>query len=43
MRYLRGVGRRDAIRSRLAAHGLKATTVDTANRLQGREFDVTLV
>lgn len=33
----------DAIRSRLAARGLKATTVDTANRLQSREFGVTLV
>ncbi|CAM5373184.1 AAA family ATPase [Streptomyces abikoensis] len=32
-----------AVRSRLAARGLTAVTVDTANRLQGREFDVTLV
>ncbi|MFK4273574.1 helicase, partial [Streptomyces milbemycinicus] len=33
----------DAVRSRLAARGLTGITVDTANRLQGREFDVTLV
>ncbi|GCD33608.1 helicase [Streptomyces chrestomyceticus JCM 4735] len=33
----------DAVRSRLAACGLTGITVDTANRLQGREFDVTLV
>ncbi|MFC5724470.1 AAA family ATPase [Streptomyces gamaensis] len=33
----------DAVRSRLTARGLTAVTVDTANRLQGREFDVTLV
>ncbi|MCF0082206.1 AAA family ATPase [Streptomyces lomondensis] len=33
----------DAVRSRLAARGRTAITVDTANRLQGREFDVTLV
>ncbi|MEU5425267.1 AAA family ATPase [Streptomyces olivoreticuli] len=33
----------EAVRSRLAERGLTAVTVDTANRLQGREFDVTLV
>ncbi|CAL9292578.1 AAA family ATPase [Streptomyces sp. SudanB52_2052] len=33
----------DAVRSRLTARGLRSITVDTANRLQGREFDVTLV
>ncbi|WP_019435840.1 AAA family ATPase [Streptomyces sp. AA0539] len=33
----------NAVRSRLAARGLTGITVDTANRLQGREFDVTLV
>ncbi|WCH91215.1 AAA family ATPase [Streptomyces moderatus] len=33
----------DAVRARLAARGLTDITVDTANRLQGREFDVTLV
>ncbi|MFF3286438.1 AAA family ATPase [Streptomyces sp. NPDC003023] len=33
----------DAVRARLAARGLTGITVDTANRLQGREFDVTLV
>ncbi|MEV6974108.1 AAA family ATPase [Kitasatospora sp. NPDC093806] len=33
----------DAVRSRLAERGLTEITVDTANRLQGREFDVTLV
>ncbi|MFD6322722.1 AAA domain-containing protein [Streptomyces sp. NPDC058442] len=32
----------DAVRSRLTARGLTGITVDTANRLQGREFDVTL-
>lgn len=40
---LRAHGRADAIRSRLAARGLKAITVDTAGRLQGGELDVTLV
>ncbi|TGB13584.1 AAA family ATPase [Streptomyces sp. MZ04] len=33
----------DAVRRSLAARGLTGITVDTANRLQGREFDVTLV
>ncbi|MFF4884748.1 AAA family ATPase [Streptomyces nigra] len=33
----------EAVRKRLAARGLTGITVDTANRLQGREFDVTLV
>jgi hypothetical protein len=33
----------DAVRARLATRGLTGLTVDTANRLQGREFDVTLV
>lgn len=33
----------DAVRTRLADRGLTGITVDTANRLQGREFDVTLV
>ncbi|MFE4973475.1 AAA family ATPase [Kitasatospora sp. NPDC056651] len=33
----------DAVRARLAERGLTEITVDTANRLQGREFDVTLV
>ncbi|WP_425827542.1 AAA family ATPase [Streptomyces fractus] len=33
----------DAVRTRLATRGLTGITVDTANRLQGREFDVTLV
>jgi energy-coupling factor transporter ATP-binding protein EcfA2 len=33
----------DAVRLRLAGLGLTSITVDTANRLQGREFDVTLV
>ncbi|GAB2723038.1 AAA family ATPase [Kitasatospora kifunensis] len=32
-----------AVRHRLADRGLTGITVDTANRLQGREFDVTLV
>ncbi|GAA1215057.1 AAA family ATPase [Kitasatospora nipponensis] len=32
-----------AVRRRLAERGLTRITVDTANRLQGREFDVTLV
>lgn len=33
----------DSVRSRLETRGLTGITVDTANRLQGREFDVTLV
>ncbi|MEV7030088.1 AAA family ATPase [Streptomyces sp. NPDC093272] len=33
----------DAVRTRLEKRGLTRITVDTANRLQGREFDVTLV
>ncbi|GJF32551.1 helicase [Kitasatospora sp. NE20-6] len=33
----------NAVRARLADRGLTRITVDTANRLQGREFDVTLV
>ncbi|MGW2052762.1 AAA family ATPase [Streptomyces sp. NPDC001840] len=34
----------EAVRSRLASHAqMDGITVDTANRLQGREFDVTLV
>ncbi|MFD4377062.1 AAA family ATPase [Streptomyces sp. NPDC058486] len=33
----------EAVRARLEKRGLTAVTVDTANRLQGREFDVTLV
>lgn len=33
----------DSVRTRLHARGLTDITVDTANRLQGREFDVTLV
>ncbi|MFD5440055.1 AAA family ATPase [Streptomyces tendae] len=33
----------EAVRARLDAHGVTGITVDTANRLQGREFDVTLV
>ncbi|MFH9610188.1 AAA family ATPase [Streptomyces sp. NPDC017448] len=33
----------DSVRSRLEKRGLTDITVDTANRLQGREFDVTLV
>ncbi|WP_406097622.1 AAA family ATPase [Kitasatospora purpeofusca] len=33
----------DAVRARLKERGLTEITVDTANRLQGREFDVTLV
>ncbi|WP_097865992.1 AAA family ATPase [Streptomyces sp. rh34] len=33
----------DSVRSRLETRGLTRITVDTANRLQGREFDVTLV
>src|SRR5690606_28193724 len=33
----------EAVRTRLAVRGLTGITVDTANRLQGREFDVTLV
>ncbi|WP_327170612.1 AAA family ATPase [Streptomyces sp. NBC_01336] len=33
----------DSVRSRLEKRGLTGITVDTANRLQGREFDVTLV
>lgn len=33
----------EAVRARLADRGLTGITVDTANRLQGREFDVTLV
>ncbi|MFJ8691803.1 AAA family ATPase [Streptomyces roseolilacinus] len=33
----------DAVRARLEKRGLTGITVDTANRLQGREFDVTLV
>ncbi|MGH3159173.1 MAG: AAA domain-containing protein [Streptosporangiaceae bacterium] len=41
-----GTAHRDqaqAIRSALRAEGLAGITVDTANRLQGREFDVTIV
>ncbi|MDT3399095.1 AAA family ATPase [Streptomyces sp. B1866] len=33
----------DAVRAALAARGVRGVTADTANRLQGREFDVTLV
>ncbi|WP_329176822.1 AAA family ATPase [Streptomyces sp. NBC_01477] len=33
----------DAVRARLRERGLTDISVDTANRLQGREFDVTLV
>ncbi|MCG6500544.1 AAA domain-containing protein, partial [Kitasatospora sp. A2-31] len=33
----------NAVRRALAERGLSRITVDTANRLQGREFDVTLV
>lgn len=33
----------DAVRSRLTGRHLTSITVNTANRLQGREFDVTLV
>ncbi|MBA0049653.1 helicase [Streptomyces sp. AJS327] len=41
-----GTAHRDqaaAVRDRLAALGAPGVTVDTANRLQGREFDVTVV
>jgi AAA domain len=41
-----GTAHRDqaqAIRSALQAHGATGVTVDTANRLQGREFDVVIV
>ena len=41
-----GTAHRDqaaAIRSELARLGVDGVTVDTANRLQGREFDVTIV
>lgn len=41
-----GTAHRDqaaAVRSALAALGASGITVDTANRLQGREFDVTVV
>ncbi|MQY13916.1 hypothetical protein SRB5_40730 [Streptomyces sp. RB5] len=41
-----GTAHRDqaaAIRAALAALGVRGVTVDTANRLQGREFDVTVV
>jgi len=41
-----GTAHRDqarAIRSALGAMGLEGVAVDTANRLQGREFDVTIV
>ncbi|MGW4030479.1 AAA domain-containing protein [Streptomyces sp. NPDC004838] len=41
-----GTAHRDqaaAIRSALAELGVRGVTVDTANRLQGREFDVTVV
>ncbi|MFC9399200.1 AAA family ATPase [Streptomyces sp. NPDC057027] len=33
----------DAVRTQLEKLGITGVTVDTANRLQGREFDVTLV
>lgn len=33
----------DALRRSLAARGLSSVVADTANRLQGREFDVTIV
>ncbi|MGW8379940.1 AAA domain-containing protein [Streptomyces sp. ODS28] len=41
-----GTAHRDqaaAVRAELAALGVEDVTVDTANRLQGREFDVTVV
>jgi hypothetical protein len=41
-----GTAHRDqaqAIRSALAANGAAGVTVDTANRLQGREFDIVIV
>ncbi|MGW5698104.1 AAA domain-containing protein, partial [Streptomyces asiaticus] len=41
-----GTAHRDqaaAIRAALAGLGVSGVTVDTANRLQGREFDVTVV
>nr|WP_241265973.1 AAA domain-containing protein [Streptomyces boncukensis] len=41
-----GTAHRDqaaAVRARLAALGVAGVAVDTANRLQGREFDVTVV
>jgi hypothetical protein len=41
-----GTAHRDqaaAVRAALAASGVSGVTVDTANRLQGREFDVTVV
>ncbi|MEV5936349.1 AAA domain-containing protein [Streptomyces sp. NPDC052079] len=41
-----GTAHRDqaaAIRAALADHGVTDVTVDTANRLQGREYDVTVV
>ncbi|GAA2090230.1 AAA family ATPase [Streptomyces albiaxialis] len=41
-----GTAHRDqaaAVRAELAARGVEGVTVDTANRLQGREFDVTVV
>jgi hypothetical protein len=41
-----GTAHRDqaqAIRSALAANGAPGVTVDTANRLQGREFDIVIV
>ncbi|MGK5640416.1 AAA domain-containing protein [Streptomyces sp. URMC 126] len=41
-----GTAHRDqaaAVRAALAEHGVTGVTVDTANRLQGREFDVTVV
>ena len=41
-----GTAHRDqaaAVRAALAARGVTGVTVDTANRLQGREFDVTVV
>ena len=41
-----GTAHRDqaaAVRAELARLGVDGVTVDTANRLQGREFDVTIV
>lgn len=41
-----GTAHRDqaaAVRAALERHGVEDVTVDTANRLQGREFDVTVV
>ena len=41
-----GTAHRDqaaAVRGALAGHGVTGVAVDTANRLQGREFDVTVV